>query len=422
MKSDFREYFPLNADEYKEIWQDGIIVLDTNVLLRIFRYKDKTAKNFIGMLRSISSRLWLPKQVAWEFHRRRYVKIEEAKRHYVDIIKCFQECEKVVVAKINSTSDFCIDPVSNVDVKVKSLIDAITNGIKEIENEYSADSVKEYYDELFFDIADLCEGKIGKGFTDKELGEVFKEGSERYKNSIPPGFADLKTKKDNDHQELYGDLIIWKEIIRESKERGLPVLFVTEDTKEDWWEGGRGKTIGPLPALRKEFFVETGQLFHMYRVRTFIDQAGRMLNLRMDRESTNEINNANREDEREAHSFSADYKKYLEYFSPYRDIPKKSHASQLLFLEVLNDLEKINYDQSSVFEAHKKNTMEKLFAAQKAKEQFELMSEELLKNNGYDYTDPEMSLFSRKIESLDREINHLVRSLNLIGVDEKDFL
>lgn len=71
----------------------------------------------------------------------------------------------------------------------------------------------------------------------------------------------------------YGDLIIWKEILRYSKENNAPVLFVCNDLKNDWYhfEGNKPTNI-PRHELIKEFHDETGQLFWMYSLKDFINK------------------------------------------------------------------------------------------------------------------------------------------------------
>ncbi len=94
---------------------------------------------------------------------------------------------------------------------------------------------------LFFD------GKVGEGFYNEDIDKIKKEGESRYKTKTPPGYCDGNQKQDNE----YGDLFIWKEIIRYAKENDKDVIFVTQDVKEDWWFKEKGKTIGPRYELRE---------------------------------------------------------------------------------------------------------------------------------------------------------------------------
>ena len=77
---------------------------------------------------------------------------------------------------------------------------------------------------------------VGRGFTFDEILAVTKEGKHRYEFKIPPGYGDLYTKEKKGTQILFGDLIIWKQILEFSKEKQLPIILILNDiTKDDDW-------------------------------------------------------------------------------------------------------------------------------------------------------------------------------------------
>ena len=71
MKKQFAEYYDLPNERIKEIWDNSFIVLDTNVLLNLYRYNEEARNEFINALKLYEGRLWIPYQVGLEFHRRR---------------------------------------------------------------------------------------------------------------------------------------------------------------------------------------------------------------------------------------------------------------------------------------------------------------------------------------------------------------
>ncbi len=83
---------------------------------------------------------------------------------------------------------------------------------------------------------------------------------------------DSRKKDNNNLNNAYGDLVIWKEIIKFAKNTNKDIIFVSSDRKDDWWNILLGKTIGPRVELRKEFSNETDQRFHMYEMSNFINQ------------------------------------------------------------------------------------------------------------------------------------------------------
>ena len=122
-----------------------------------------------------------------------------------------------------------------------------------------------------------------------QLDELALEGEKRYTNQQPPGYKDAKKDADGDQYRRYGDLIVWKQLLDEAKTKNVPVVFITDDNKEDWWLVQSGRTIGPRTELRDEFFTFAGNNFWMYTVDRFIEEAGRARNANVSREVIEEI-------------------------------------------------------------------------------------------------------------------------------------
>ena len=71
MKNLFPEYYAISSQEYDKIWENALIVFDTNILLDLYRYSEDSSSDFMSVMTSYETRLWLPYQVAWEFQRNR---------------------------------------------------------------------------------------------------------------------------------------------------------------------------------------------------------------------------------------------------------------------------------------------------------------------------------------------------------------
>lgn len=111
------------------------------------------------------------------------------------------------------------------------------------------------------------------------MDKIYEEGADRYKRRIPPGFEDEKDKKDKTKEydgivylDEFGDLVVWKQIIDKAKNDQKPIIFVTDDVKEDWWQIEKGRTIGPRVELLNEFRREVDVPFYMYKSEQFISQ------------------------------------------------------------------------------------------------------------------------------------------------------
>lgn len=145
-----------------------------------------------------------------------------------------------------------------------------------LENQQKLLLTKLTEDEILDFVEKLFSGKTGQPFDSEKLNEIAKEGEERYQQEIPPGYKDYKKDNTDDQYRKYGDLIVWKQIIEHAKSQNKPVIFITDDKKEDWWLEQSGRTIGPRPEIIEEFYVATNQKFWMYTVDKFIQESAKI--------------------------------------------------------------------------------------------------------------------------------------------------
>ncbi|MGW0554111.1 PIN-like domain-containing protein [Streptomyces sp. NPDC002926] len=61
-------------DDYERVFQSGMVVLDTNVLLNLYRSNARTRQDTLAVLTKLRDRLWVPHQVLTEFWRNRELK------------------------------------------------------------------------------------------------------------------------------------------------------------------------------------------------------------------------------------------------------------------------------------------------------------------------------------------------------------
>ena len=82
-----------------------------------------------------------------------------------------------------------------------------------------------------------------------------------------------------------GDYLIWVETLEEATRLKVDVLFVTGDTKEDWWRQERGQAKGPHPQLAEEMRNVSGVRLFMLRPASFLKHAGELLHVKVSPES-----------------------------------------------------------------------------------------------------------------------------------------
>jgi hypothetical protein len=65
----FEGYQVPSNDEAELALRSGLVVVDTNALLNLYRYTERTRDDLFRVLESLGTRLWIPHQVMLEFWR-----------------------------------------------------------------------------------------------------------------------------------------------------------------------------------------------------------------------------------------------------------------------------------------------------------------------------------------------------------------
>ena len=261
MKNKFHGYYRPSEEEFKELWENALVVLDANVLLNLYTYSADTSKEILGLLDGFEDRLWLPYQVAEEYHRNRCSKIMKEVRRYDEISRNLHEVRDNLSSR--KRHPFIAPELYR---QFEELVGTIT---KELDSGKKAHSKLVHEDTICDEITKLFDDRLGDPLTDEELDEVYKQGKVRYEKSIPPGYKD----DGKPEPERYGDLVLWNQLLKHAKKEKTSVIFVTDDAKGDWWQIVDGTTIGPRAELLHECLSKTKQTLYLYRSDTFVDTA-----------------------------------------------------------------------------------------------------------------------------------------------------
>lgn len=292
MKQEFRGYYAPSSDELTSIWDTGLVVLDTNALLNLFRYSAKTRADFESVLRPIRDRLWIPHQVGLEFHKRRLDVIDEQMKAYDEItsaIKAGRESIEKALQGIRIHPS--LDKAEAMSLLNEGL-EPIALLLEKSRAAHAAQIVGEGENERVFDlITDLYSGRVGSGFAPDELAKLYLDGAKRYEQKVPPGFKD----KDKPEPDRYGDLVLWKQLLAKVQETRQPAIFVTDDGKDDWWYRVRGKVQGPRVELIDEFFKASGERVHFYSPERFLQFAKQKLGAKVDSDAVDEVKRVSEE-------------------------------------------------------------------------------------------------------------------------------
>lgn len=105
------------------------------------------------------------------------------------------------------------------------------------------------------------------------MQELYKKIEKRYQERIPPGYED----EGKEGNKKYGDGINWLDIIAYAKAQSCSIIFVTADTKKDWFFEYKGQK-NPNVELYAEFYKETGKNICIYRPEQFLKHAALKVN------------------------------------------------------------------------------------------------------------------------------------------------
>ncbi|PFW75833.1 hypothetical protein COL23_13425 [Priestia aryabhattai] len=284
MRNIFPTYYEPKDAEYNNLWENAIFVFDANVLLNLYRYTDSTRKELLQILEKLNDKLWIPHQVGLEYHSNRIAVILEQTDAFDQMINSLNKSSQSVANDLRDTFKQFKKRHPSIDLDsiiqdITNCFDSLTNKLKEEKKEHP-NLLKN--DNILEIITDLFTNKVGPKYSQATLDNIFKEGEERYKNKIPPGYKDRKEGSVKRYEDLvikneYGDLIVWKQIIDKAKKDKVPIVFVTDDVKEDWWNRIKGKTTGPRSELINEFTYETKQSLIMYTTKSFMEYASNFL-------------------------------------------------------------------------------------------------------------------------------------------------
>jgi hypothetical protein len=274
MASLFRGHYRPSDAQFQQLWEQAFFAFDANVLLGVYRYTAKTRKSLFSVLEGLRERLWLPHQAALEFQRNRIDTILGERKRFMD----FEALLGQKLLELSRHSFLTEEEVEEIEIERDDLLVRLERA-RERQKDFTAD------DPLRRQVDALFDGKVGAPFPGEEVAERERQAKLRIDQQMPPGYKDAKKPE----SRKLGDALMWFQLIEEGKHRKTPLLFVTDDAKEDWWEIHEGNTQGPRPELTEEFWRETEQAFYMYRTDSFLEYGRNFLKLTVDQSSVDEV-------------------------------------------------------------------------------------------------------------------------------------
>lgn len=114
------EWYNLDDATLREIFTNGTIVLDANILLQLYKLGEEQRSEIMAVLskESVRRRVWVPYQAALEFQRNRLAKAREQVKAFRDVETAFNDAKNSVVNTVQNS------------IKDKSVSKAIVNKVE----------------------------------------------------------------------------------------------------------------------------------------------------------------------------------------------------------------------------------------------------------------------------------------------------
>ena len=223
----------MTEEREKTLWDEALVVLDTNSICAMYRMTKDTQKTMLEILEYLKDKLWIPGHVLYEYQKNRIEVIKEPiskwygnpdffNNNYIQQLRNF--VEKLEEQKYYHPyfEDKELDAFKKSIDDVADSIDYIRQTVRDEFGKRKGEILAlQNSDDILKEILTL---PSGKEFSYSEKIKIMEEGEWRYKQELPPGYMDSS---DKHGIQKYGDLIIWKEILNKAKTDNCSVSIIT---------------------------------------------------------------------------------------------------------------------------------------------------------------------------------------------------
>lgn len=273
VRSQFSHHYERpDDDEVNAALTDATIVLDTNVLLGLYRASPDLRTKRLEVLNAIGSRIFVPHQVGVEFHRNRREVAAGIGAAYDALRAAMSPLQKAV--KAFGGEGRYDESAARVKELVDPLLGQIVDGLKELEKD-DPHRIDLSNDPILAELEKLLDDRqIGQAPRAKKQAARVRDFEEiRVPLRLPPGFDDAYKIANRGPAAAAGDYLLWCEVLTYARKNETDVVLITDDAKSDWWHTGTGGPDVPHPLLVSEFRRETGQDYFQLSTRDLLRRA-----------------------------------------------------------------------------------------------------------------------------------------------------
>jgi hypothetical protein len=297
LKDVFGEFYRPSGDELKRFVTQATIVLDASVLLDLYRLGTSERSQIFDALAKIENRLWIPYQVGLEYQRNRLGVVAEQAGAYEKLKALHTARSSADMKKALAALNLPVEVRDQVLPLFADLADKLHAAVAEYEltidnltrehvvttsQARSADPVRGRLDTLLA-------GRVGQRPDRATHEKRVEEGVRRSAAKIPPGYKDADKIGD---EYIAGDYLLWAQVLDYAKESNRSLLFVTKDTKEDWFERSGSEIRGPRTELVAEFREHNEHGYHQVTLGRFLTLANDFLSAEVDEATIDRVSAA----------------------------------------------------------------------------------------------------------------------------------
>ena len=260
----FDAYRVLDSEEIQNLLSTGMVALDANVLLNLYRYNERTTDELLSIARACGDRLFIPHQVLREFWRNRQTVLASlggASKETQSALQKNSKSSRDAIQRWAKSTALPPAQLHEIENRIDEFYEDLGNRVA-TERARVQPGAAATEDSLLQKLDVLLDGRVGTPLDDDEWRTAVAEGERRVEQSVPPGYMDID-KLDSDLPErASGDYLVWHQLLIEGARRTFDLVLVTADTKEDWWDRQeRVGLVGPRRELIDEYRLRTGRRF-----------------------------------------------------------------------------------------------------------------------------------------------------------------
>jgi PIN like domain len=189
LRDQFDHFYTPDEHDVATALREGLVTSDTNVLLSLYRLQKGAREELFDALERIGERLWVPYQVALEFHRNRLKVIGDQERYFN---KSKGELESAIgeyLSKLKAFSARISLPQSDanrLEARIRQAHASVVALVSSAETTNDVHLENRDTDEVLRRLEALLNGRVGEPMKTDELKAAKAEAKKRADDNIPP--------------------------------------------------------------------------------------------------------------------------------------------------------------------------------------------------------------------------------------------